>query len=200
MNSGIMDPINIFVAINLFVSMTANMSGAKKGMKAKLSNVAKRPKTYLQKVPPNIAALIIILTILAIFNLGTFSDEIKDEYNVIRIVGLLMFIIFSWLQVTAFKSLGQFYAPEILIFKNHELRKTGLYKIIRHPQYVCQLLSDLGVGLALMGYVIIPIVLLIEIPLFILRAKEEDKIFAEYFGDDFNEYKNKSGFFFPFLG
>ncbi len=51
--------INIIVAINLFVSMSANLAGAKKGIKSKLSNVVNKPKTYLQKVPPNIAALVL---------------------------------------------------------------------------------------------------------------------------------------------
>ena len=75
------------------------------------------------------------------------------------------------MQVKAFKSLGEFYSQEILIFKNHKLYKDGFYKIIRHPQYLFQILSDIGVGIALMGYVIIPIVILIEIPLFLLRAR-----------------------------
>lgn len=195
-----MDPINIIAAINLFVTMSANMSGAKKGIKAKLSNVAKKPTTYLQKTPPNVAALVIILTIAAIFNLGTFSENIKEEYLELRIIGLLMFIGFSWLQVVSFKTLGEFYFQDIQIVKNHELIQTGIYKTIRHPQYVSQLLSDLGIGLALMGYLILPIVLFVEIPLFILRAKTEEKLLREHFDQEFVEYKKKSGFFIPFIG
>ena len=192
--------INIIVAINLFVSMSANLAGAKKGIKSKLSNVASKPKTYLQKVPPNVAALILILTIAGIFNFGTLSEEIKSEYLEIRVVGVIIFIIFSWLQVKAFKSLGEYYSQEIVIFKNHKLYKKGFYKSIRHPQYLFQILSDIGVGVALMGYIIIPIVILIEIPLFLLRAKQEDKMFAEYFKDEFSDYKRNSGFIFPFFG
>jgi len=195
-----MDPISIIVAINLFVSISANLSAAKKGMKSKLSNVVKKPKTYLQKVPPNIAAIVLILTIAAIFNLGVFSDDIKEKYSVLRIIGLIIFLIFSWIQVKSFKYLGEFYSQDILIFKNHELKQNGLYKLIRHPQYLSQLFSDIGVGVALMGYLIIPIVILIEIPLFILRARAEDELLADYFKESFTEYKEKSGFFIPFIG
>lgn len=195
-----MDPINLIVAINLFVSMSSNLSGAKKGMKSKLSNVVKKPTTYLQKIPPNIAALVLILTIAAIFNLGVFGESIKQEYNYLRIIGLVLFIIFSWVQVSSFKALGEFYSQDILIFKNHKLIKLGLYKYLRHPQYFSQILSDLGVGLALMGYLIIPIVIFIEIPLFILRAKAEENLLSAYFNEEFKEYKKKSGFFIPFIG
>jgi protein-S-isoprenylcysteine O-methyltransferase Ste14 len=51
-----------------------------------------------------------------------------------------------------------------------------------------------------MGYLIIPIVVLVEIPLFILRAKAEEKLFLEHFSEDFVEYKRRSGFFIPFIG
>ena len=195
-----MDPINIIVAINLFVSMSANLSGAKKGIKASLSNVEKRPKTYLQKIPPNVAAIVFIATILAIFNLGVFSDEIKTGNFEIRVVGLLLFVLFSWAQVFSFKSLGEFYSQDILIFKKHKLITEGPYSFMRHPQYVSQLLSDLGAGFALMGYIVIPLVVLIQIPLFILRAKAEDKLLQSHFKESYTDYKKKSGFFIPFLG
>lgn len=195
-----MDPISIIIAVNLFISMSANMSGAKRGMKAKLANVSERPKSYLQKIPPNIAATVLVLAIAAIFNLGVFSDEIKEKYFDIRMIGLVVFIIFSWVQVYSYKALGRFYSQDILIFKNHELKQSGFYKFIRHPQYVSQFLSDLGVGIALMGYLIVPIVILIEIPLFVLRAKLEDGMLKDYFVDEFKVYKRKTGFIFPFFG
>lgn len=196
-----MDPIiNIIVAINLFVSMSANLSGAKKGIKASLSNVEKKPKTYLQKVPPNVAAIVFIATILAIFNLGVFSDEIKNEYFELRIIGLVLFVLFSWVQVFSFKSLGEFYSQDILIFKKHKLKMDGPYSFLRHPQYVSQLLSDLGAAIALMGFILIPLVVLVQIPLFILRAKAEDNLLQNHFKEDFITYKKKSGFFIPFIG
>lgn len=195
-----MDGINIIVAINLFVSMSANFSAAKKGMKSKLSNVVVRPKSYLQKVPPNIAALVLVLAICAVFNLGVFSNEIKENYNNLRLFGLIVFIIFSWFQVFSFKFLGEFYSQDIVIFKNHKLKQGGPYKFLRHPQYLSQILSDIGVSFALMGYIIIPVVILIEIPLFILRAKAEDNLLAQHFNDVFTKYKKKSGFLLPFIG
>ncbi len=100
----------------------------------------------------------------------------------------------------SFKSLGEFYSQDILIFKKHELKQNGPYKLIRHPQYLSQLLSDLGAGIALMGFIVIPLVLLIQISLVFLRVKAEDKLLAKHFKENFKEYKSKSGFFIPFLG
>ena len=195
-----MDPINLLLGINLFVSMTANFSGAKKGFKSTLTQTKNKPKTYLQKVPLNISALVLVLIILAIFNLGTLNPENITEYYNVRVIGLIVFIFFSWTQVWAFKYLGKYYSQEIIIQKDHKLITTGPYKLIRHPQYLSQLLSDLGAGIALGGFIVIPFVILIEIPLFILRAKKEEEIMNEFFGDEFSDYKKHSGFMIPFIG
>ncbi|MCF8241336.1 MAG: isoprenylcysteine carboxylmethyltransferase family protein [Melioribacteraceae bacterium] len=195
-----MDPINLLVGINLFVSITANFSGAKKGLKTKLSGVVSRPNTYLQKIPPNVSAITLIIIILAVFNIGTLDETYREEYLWIRITGLVIFIVFSWLQVYSYKALGKNYSQEIVIMKGHELHTDGLYSAVRHPQYLSQVLGDLGAGIALLGFVVIPIVLFIEIPLFILRAKYEESLFTKHFGEEFESYKKKSGFMIPFLG
>jgi protein-S-isoprenylcysteine O-methyltransferase Ste14 len=55
-------------------------------------------------------------------------------------------------------------------------------------------------GIALLGYIIIPLVVFVQFPLFILRAKKEEEMMKNYFGDEYEEYKKNSGFIIPFLG
>ena len=195
-----MDPINLLLGINLFVSMSANLSGAKKGLKTSITKVADRPQTYLQKTPPNIAVFVLLLVILAVFKIGTLPEEYELKFIMLRLIGLVMYVIFSWTQVVAYRSLGKDYAQEIVVLKQHELHTGGFYKYIRHPQYLSQILSDLGAGIALLGYIIIPVVLLIEFPLFILRAAAEDKLLEKHFNKEYKEYKKKTGFMIPFIG
>ncbi len=195
-----MDPINLLVGLNLFVSMSANLTAAKKGLKTKLTGAKERPVTYLQKLPPNIAAVVLILLILGVFKIFTLPAEYEEQYFNLRVIGLVVFLVFSWLQVYAFKSLGESYSQDIVIFKKHELHKNGLYKVIRHPQYLSQILSDLGAAVALLAYVAVPVIVLVEIPLFILRAAYEDKLLEKHFGEEFKNYKKKTGFMIPFIG
>lgn len=195
-----MDPINLLIAINLFVSTSANYSGAKKGLKTSITRVVERPITFLQKVPPNTAALVLILTILSVFKIGSLTGNYEIQFDNIRLIGVIMFIVFSWLQVWAYKSLGKDYAQDIVILNEHQLHTTGIYKFIRHPQYISQALSDLGAGLALLSFTVIPIVVLFELPLFIMRASVEDKLLQKYFGEKFSAYKKQSGFIIPFIG
>lgn len=193
-----MDPINLITAIILFISISANWSGAKKGLKTSITKVIEKPDTFLQKIPPNISALILILIIIGIFGIGTL--QLENESSVIRIIGLGLFALFSGLQVTAYRSLGNSYAPDIVILKDHKLHTKGVYRFVRHPQYLGQILSDLGAGIALLSYLVVPLVLFVELPLFLMRAVMEEKLLEKHFKEDFLAYKKKSGFIFPFIG
>ncbi len=195
-----MDVINILVGINLFATITANASGAKKGLKSSISEVIERPKTYLQKVPLNIAALVLILQVLGVFQLGTFNIDETNPFYTYRLVGLIIFIVFSWIQVWSYRTLGGNYSQEVVITKKQQLVTTGPFKFVRHPQYISQLLCDFGAGLALSSFIVLPIVLLVQLPLFILRAQLEEKLLVKRFPDEYENYKKKTGFIIPFIG
>lgn len=195
-----MDPINIILLINLVVTMSANASAAKRGVRISVLKVTERPESFLQKLPPNISALILILTIVGAFNVFALPEAFKEQYAIWRYIGLVIYIIFSWVQVISFKELGNSYAQDIVILKEHKLIESGIYKYIRHPQYLSQFLSDLGAGIALLSFVIIPIVILVELPLFIMRAFLEEKILLKHFKENFVAYKKKSKFMIPFIG
>lgn len=193
----LMDPINIIAGLNLLVTFAANSSGAKKGLKSTFSVSREKPKTFLQKVPLVFAVLTLIGFILGLFQVLTL--EYSNENQTLRIIGLILYLIFSWIQIWAYKSLGENYSQEIQIFKNHKLVTNGPFKFIRHPQYLSQILMDLGAGILTLSYFVIPLAIL-QIPLLIMRASLEDKLLQKHFGDEFNQYKSKSGFIIPFIG
>ena len=192
-----MDPINIFVGLNLIATFGANISGAKRGLKEKVTVHKEKPKTYLQKYPLILSALSLVAIILGVFQIGTL--EYKPKFENTRLLGLAFYVAFSWLQIWAYKTLGENYSQDVLILKNHELVTSGPFKLIRHPQYLSQILMDIGGGIATLSYVVF-IIALIEIPFLIMRARLEEKILAKHFKENFSEYKSKSSFMLPFLG
>ena len=192
-----MDPINIIILLNIIATFGANVTGAKRGLKSTVSEIKEKPKTFLQKFPPVVSMLSLLALILAVFQIGTL--EYLNDYNIIRYIGLAVYLIFSWVQVWSFKTLGDNYSQDIIIKKNHELVTKGPFKIIRHPQYLCQILLNIGATAATFGY-IVGFLALIEIPIYIMRASMEDKLLAKYFSEKFSDYKKKSGFMIPFIG
>jgi protein-S-isoprenylcysteine O-methyltransferase Ste14 len=192
-----MDPVNIIILLNIVGTFGANVTGAKRGLKSTLSEVKEKPNTFLQKFPPVLSMLSLVALILAVFQIGTL--EYLEEYNTIRYIGLAVYLIFSWIQVWSFKTLGDNYSQEIMIKKKHELVTKGPFKIIRHPQYLCQIILDIGAAAATLGFIVGGFAL-IEIPIYLMRASMEDKLLAKHFPERFSEYKKKSGFMLPFIG
>ena len=87
-----------------------------------------------------------------------------------------------------------------MILKGHKLKTEGWYRSVRHPQYLFQLIADIGAGLALASWLVIPVVLLAELPALVMRARLEEKILQNHFGSEYTAYRKKSGFFIPFIG
>ena len=192
-----MDPINIIILLNVIATFGANVSGAKKGLKSKVAAIKDKPKTFLQKFPPILSAVTLIVLILGVFQIGTL--EYMKEHNAIRLIGLPVYLIFSWIQVWSFKSLGDNYSQDIIIKKDHQLVTTGPFRYIRHPQYFAQILINIGGTAATVSYVL-GILTLVEIPIYIMRALLEDRMLAKHFAEQFSAYKKKSGFMIPFIG
>ncbi len=192
-----MDPINIIVGLNIIATFGANFSGAKKGVKDKVGVFKDKPKTYLQTLPLVLSTINLLVLILAVFQIGTFNYN--QDNQVYRIIGLIFYVIFSWIQIWAFKVLGDNYSQEVAIRKSHSLVTSGPFKMIRHPQYFSQILLDLGGALATLSFILVPLAI-IQIPFLFMRASLEDKLLEKHFGEDFRVYKKKSGQFLPFIG
>ena len=192
-----MDPINIIIGLNIIATFGANIGAAKKGFKDKIGVFKDKPKTYLQTLPLVLSTVTLVVMIISLFQVGTL--EYKAEKQTIRIIGLGFYLIFSWVQIWATKVLGDNYSQDIAIKKNHQLVTNGPFRAIRHPQYLAQILMDLGGSAATLSFIVAPLAL-IQIPFLFMRASLEDKLLEKYFGENFKFYKKKSGMIFPFIG
>lgn len=192
-----MDPINIIVGLNIIATFGANFSGAKKGVKDKVGVFKEKPKTYLQTLPLVFSTLTLLVLIISVFQIGTL--EYKAENQTLRIIGLIFYLIFSWVQIWAFKTLGENYSQDIAIKKDHQLVIAGPFKIIRHPQYLSQILLDLGGAIATLSFILF-LLAIIQIPFLFMRASIEDKLLEKNFGENFKNFKKKTGQIFPFIG
>lgn len=194
-----MDPVNILILIALVAFTAANYSGSKSGLKSKVSAVSKRASGWLQTVPPNVLAISSLLQFAGVFPIVD-TWFLPQPGQTIRIIFFLLFLLFSWIQLKSFKTLGTNYSTEIVIFKDHKLVTSGIYSIIRHPQYAGQLLADLFAGLAMLSSPVVILTVLLSFPLLVLRAKKEEDFLSSAFSEGFTTYRNRSGFFIPWLG
>jgi len=107
-------------------------------------------------------------------------------------IGVGLVLLGSTLFVWARRTLGIQYSGHVSVKKEQELVQSGPYRIVRHPAYAGYLFMALGLALgysSLLGFVS---TLLILLPATVYRIRVEDRLLAENFGTQFEEYVRKT--------
>ena len=109
-------------------------------------------------------------------------------WNPLRIFGGVL-TVFSLILLTVSRvNLGNSFS---ITPQAQELVRRGIYSKVRHPVYVFGLLTLIGVAL----YANLPYLLwflLVLVPMQLLRARAEEKVLIEKFGDAYINYKAKT--------
>ena len=104
--------------------------------------------------------------------------------------GLLVFgiTLFIW----ARRTLGANYSGHLSVKEGQQLVQSGPYRVIRHPAYAGYLLMALGIALGYSSLVGIASTLFALLPCMIYRIHIEDRLLAEHFGKQFDQYCRKT--------
>jgi protein-S-isoprenylcysteine O-methyltransferase Ste14 len=113
------------------------------------------------------------------YNIYLFPPIVKTVSFYFIFVGILLIII-GWVE----------------IYKTEDLSTKGIYRFIRHPQYLGFILVASGWIFAwptVISLILYPFLVV----LYIHQALSEDKILKQKYGQTFLRYKKKTGLFFP---
>ncbi len=97
------------------------------------------------------------------------------------------------------RALGRELRLDAAVGAEHELIRSGPYRIVRHPIYTSMLCLILGTGLLLAP----PLMLLVSLLLFVIgteiRVRIEDGLLASRFGENFQNYRRTTPRYIPLL-
>ncbi len=95
--------------------------------------------------------------------------------------------------------LGRYWSATVALKEDHRLVQNGPYQFVRHPLYSGLLLTALGTTLTLDGlHCLLGLALLLAA--FLSRARREDALMASEFGENFAEYRRRTGQIIPGIG
>jgi protein-S-isoprenylcysteine O-methyltransferase Ste14 len=103
------------------------------------------------------------------------------------------------IRITAMRQLGARFSPRIALQKSHALETGGLYARIRHPGYLGALLATLGGILAFQSMLAWPLFALMWVAQ-TARARREEALLEEHFGEAYRDYAKRAGRFVPKFG
>ena len=121
------------------------------------------------------------------FAIGATKIGRMPYWNIFFAMGAVLVVLGLVIRILSIMTLRQYFTYSVAKVEGHQLIETGLYKNIRHPGYLGQLLIFLGLSISLSNWLSI---LLMMIPVtigYIYRIKVEERFMAEQLGEDIFE-------------
>jgi protein-S-isoprenylcysteine O-methyltransferase Ste14 len=160
------------------------------------------PKT-LQRVSRTENILLVLLAVFAmliplVYSVTHWLDFANYRLPVwLGICGLLLLLFSLFVFWRAHFDLKANWSPSLEIRADHTLVTNGMYRLVRHPMYLSQLLWALAQILLMQNWLAGPLNLLFFIPFYFLRSRAEEKLMLDRFGDEYRAYMQTTGGMIP---
>lgn len=126
------------------------------------------------------------------------AEIIEFQWVIIAvgIIGCVLYIFLCMLMTMSFAKLGKNLSVNIDIKEGNTLVRSGVYRVIRHPIYLCEMMMPFAVALAMQNWLLI-LWGFVMVPIEVIRANKEDELLEHHYGESFVSYKSDVNRFFP---
>ena len=151
--------------------------------------MSRKSFSWIDFVPVTLVSILFVSQIIV--GIYFLSDVSQIEILAYVAVGLYVFsgLVFGWLPVIEFRNKGRVREGKSYIHTT-KLVDTGIYSIVRHPQYVTFMLWAVA-GVLLFQHWIVVLLGIPIFPLTYIDLIKADKDAIEKFGDDYKAYMKK---------
>jgi protein-S-isoprenylcysteine O-methyltransferase Ste14 len=126
------------------------------------------------------------------FSIGATRIGRIYAWNTLFAVGMGLFVIGFMIRIHSLLTLKQYFTYSVAKVENHKIIESGLYKFIRHPGYLGQLIIFLGISISISNWFSI-LAMMIPVTLgYLYRIKLEERFMLEQMGEDYLDYQNRT--------
>ena len=133
------------------------------------------------------------------FSVGATKIGRMNHWDAFFAVGVVLTVIGLMIRIQSMLTLKQYFTYSVSQVENHELVETGLYKTVRHPGYLGQLMIFGGISISLANWFA---VLLMMIPIaigYIYRINVEEDFMIEQMGESYLNYQKRTKRIIPMI-
>jgi protein-S-isoprenylcysteine O-methyltransferase Ste14 len=127
---------------------------------------------------------------------GWLNARVLARIPAIWMPGLLLTVLGVAIAIYARLSLGSNWSTMVTLKSGHQLIRTGLYSRIRHPIYTGILLAMVGTAL-IRDHVRSWLGVALVLGSFYFKARREEALLRQEFGEEFEEHMRRTGMFLP---
>lgn len=127
---------------------------------------------------------------------GSATAQVAGWRIGLSVLFLACAALLSW---TSTRSLGRFLRLQAALEPDHQLIRSGPYRIVRHPIYASMLCLFLGITSMVASPAWFVVALVIFLTGTEIRVRVEDRLLADRFGEEFRRYCESTPAYVPFL-
>ena len=120
-------------------------------------------------------------------------------WNTFFAIGAILVVIGLIIRITSIMTLRQYFTYSVANVEDHKLIETGLYKNIRHPGYLGQLLIFLGISISISNWLSIPLMMIPIMIGYIYRMNVEERFMVEQLGEKYLNYQKHTRRIIPLV-
>jgi len=133
------------------------------------------------------------------FSIGATKIGRMNHWDTFFTIGVVLTVIGLLIRIQSILTLKQYFTYSVAQTEDHILIETGIYKTIRHPGYLGQLMIFAGLSISLSNWLS---VLLMIIPVsigYIYRIKVEERFMIEQMGENYLNYQKRTKRIIPMI-
>ena len=143
-----------------------------------------------------VAAAAFVLLFNQSWPLGVLRNSMWPVTRVQQWIGIALTCAGVTLAIWARIILGANWSAKVTLKVGHELIRSGPYAYVQHPIYSGLLLAIIGTALEIGEWRGLPPILLVAIA-HSLKARREEQLLTKEFGDEYQEYRRRTGSLVP---
>jgi protein-S-isoprenylcysteine O-methyltransferase Ste14 len=133
------------------------------------------------------------------FGIGTTRLGRIHYWDAFFAAGVFLVATGLYIRVSSILTLRTHFTYTVTTIEHHELIETGLYRTIRHPGYLGQLIIFLGIAISMSNWLSVLGMMLPVTTGFLYRISVEETFMQEQLGQKYVEYKRRTHRLIPTL-
>lgn len=124
--------------------------------------------------------------------------RLQTHFSGIGIGSIIIFTshVFYWYVL---QLLGHYYSADIAVFEKHRIIEAGWYKTMRHPQYLANFISYIGLAICFHDFVIQIMIIIFSACNFYLKIRLEEQALCKAWGSTYKAYQLRTYKILPYI-